>query len=136
MTKKYIKKPIPVEAIQWLGDNPFEICNFVGDDRLNMLEGWGHFFIETLEGEMRVDKGSWVIKGPFGEFWPVKEEIFKETYEEIKEEKMTLNEAITIVKGMDLQCYGEDYGDITVEAFDEALEHVLEAAWMYSDLTK
>ena len=39
--------------------------------------------IETLEGTMRANIGDWIIKGVKGEFYPVKNEIFLETYEKV-----------------------------------------------------
>lgn len=78
--KTYVKKPIPVEAIQWTGENKKEIENFCGeaawfssDEELGIL---------TLEGMMIATKGDYIIKGVDGEFYPCKEDIFKKTYEE------------------------------------------------------
>lgn len=44
------------------------------------LEG---IYIKTLEGEMRVSPGDWVIRGVQGEFYPCKPDIFEQTYDEI-----------------------------------------------------
>lgn len=41
----------------------------------------GNLFIATLEGEMRADKGDWIIKGVQGEVYPCKPDIFAATYE-------------------------------------------------------
>ena len=40
----------------------------------------GSFMIRTLEGDMRVDYGDWVIRGVAGEFYPCKPDIFNQTY--------------------------------------------------------
>lgn len=61
-TKKYIKKPVVVEAYQ-----------------LDKEE-----IIETLEGDMKANAGDYVIIGIKGEKYPCKEEIFKETYEPVE----------------------------------------------------
>lgn len=37
--------------------------------------------IETLEGAMEAEVGDWIIRGVKGEFYPIKPDIFKETYE-------------------------------------------------------
>lgn len=37
--------------------------------------------IETLEGDMRVSNGDWIVTGIKGERYPVKPEIFAETYD-------------------------------------------------------
>lgn len=40
----------------------------------------GELMIRTLEGDMRVSVGDWVILGVQGEFYPCKPDIFAETY--------------------------------------------------------
>ena len=51
-------------------------------------KGWyidpsdGSLMIRTLEGDMRVSPGDYVIKGVNGEFYPCKPDIFDKTYEE------------------------------------------------------
>ena len=41
----------------------------------------GSPFIRTLEGDMTISKGDFVIKGVNGEFYPCKPDIFEKTYE-------------------------------------------------------
>ena len=41
--------------------------------------------IETLEGDMRASKGDWIVTGVDGEQYPVKPDIFKKTYELVKD---------------------------------------------------
>lgn len=41
--------------------------------------------VKTLEGVMKLEKGDWLIRGVKGELYPCKDEIFKMTYEEVKE---------------------------------------------------
>jgi hypothetical protein len=38
--------------------------------------------IKTLEGEMKAERGDWVIRGVKGELYPCKPTVFAETYEE------------------------------------------------------
>lgn len=80
---RFVKKPVEIEAICTLDDDetllgwlrehncPFEM---VGDHAL---------VIHTLEGDMRADKGDWIIRGVQGEFYPCKPHIFVETYEPV-----------------------------------------------------
>lgn len=86
MPQLYIKKPIPVEALQWTGKNLREIIIFVGPDNLyfdeNKVEGG--LIIKTLKRESLAGIGDYIIKGPFGEFYPVEEESFNFTYERIE----------------------------------------------------
>jgi len=42
-------------------------------------------YIDTLEGIMRADPGDWIITGVKGERYPVKNDIFLLTYEEVDE---------------------------------------------------
>lgn len=76
---KFRKKPVVIEAIQFIGTNMAEIEMFVDCGRYG--EDDTHFFIKTLEGEMRADLNDWIIKGVNGEFYPCKPEIFEKTYE-------------------------------------------------------
>jgi hypothetical protein len=80
---KYRKKPVVIEAVQYDGKNFFAIRDFVGDKleiRQGHKAGW-RLFIRTLEGDMEVSVGDYVIKGVQGEFYPCKPDIFVETYE-------------------------------------------------------
>ena len=85
MIKKYRKKPVIIEAVQWLDtNNDWNAIIAMG------LKEWSpgatgskSFYIETLEGKMRVNTGDYVIKGIKGEFYPCKPDIFFNTYEEI-----------------------------------------------------
>ena len=42
--------------------------------------------ISTLEGDMIASPGDWIITGVNGEQYPCKPDIFKKTYEEVKEQ--------------------------------------------------
>lgn len=41
--------------------------------------------IKTLEGEMKVHPGDYVVRGVLGEYYPVNKEVFDKLYEEVKE---------------------------------------------------
>ena len=98
---KYMRKPIYVEAIQFTGENFDEIEAFVGNsiERATIIDGKQEiprytvqdgrqipiYYVHTLEGRMMCLPGSYIVKGPRGEVWPVKKEIFEETYERIEE---------------------------------------------------
>lgn len=78
---KYRKKPIEIEAVRYDGTNQDEIVFFVGENcRINHD---GFIFIHTLEGNMLVSEGDYVIKGVQGEFYPCKPDIFEQTYEKV-----------------------------------------------------
>lgn len=80
--KKYVKKPVEIEALQYDGRNYDEVFLFTnGASSYESIEN--RLTIPTLEGKMLVSVGDYVIKGVRGEFYPCKEEIFRETYEEV-----------------------------------------------------
>jgi hypothetical protein len=83
---KYRKLPVTIEAIQYRGDENYEeICEFVGTDLvMEYVDSEQIIIVPTLEGELRADKGDWIIKGVQGEFYPCKPDIFKETYEKVE----------------------------------------------------
>lgn len=77
--KRYTKKPVTIEAVQWTGRNISDICKFTGRDAGHLLSS-GQLFIETLEGYHRAEVGDYIIKGVKGEFYPCKPDIFALTY--------------------------------------------------------
>lgn len=83
MIKKYVKKPIEVEAVQWTGDNTDEIDEFTNRQIYENIYK-NCILIETLEGDMEALPGDYIIKDANGEFYPCKPDVFEKTYEEIK----------------------------------------------------
>lgn len=85
MIKKYVKRPITVEAVQWTGDNRRDIWDFCSLAYFNTDFESGNLklMIRTLEGVMEASEGDFIIKGIQGEFYPCKPDIFKETYDEL-----------------------------------------------------
>ena len=79
MVQKWRKKPVIIEAVQWLGSNQVEVISFCKDfariDIANKLE------IITLEGVMDASVNDYIIRGVNGEFYPCKPDIFMKTYE-------------------------------------------------------
>tara|TARA_B100001964_G_C14218916_1_gene594266 strand:- start:1744 stop:2082 length:339 start_codon:yes stop_codon:yes gene_type:complete len=111
---KYRKKPVIIEAEQWFknGDHSQDgTKRFTkGDFKGELLEGkvvryyrhhdvsgnlicehcnitmHFHGWIDTFEGGHIVCPEDWVITGIKGEHYPCKPDIFKKTYEKVKEE--------------------------------------------------
>ena len=111
----YRKKPIIITATQWFknGDHPdddvmraFEDTGLVPSEpregkivryyRHPSVPGQfpckecgktmhNHGWIDTLEGGHNVCPSDWIITGVRGEKYPIKDEIFRETYEEVQE---------------------------------------------------
>ena len=95
---KYRKKPIVVEAVQYTGDNLEEVKAFALDKIYSFVyyetkfdaDGCGAksvpmeiWAIHTLEGDMAVCVGDYIIKGVNGEYYPCKPDIFEKTYEKV-----------------------------------------------------
>lgn len=78
-----------IEAERWMGDDTAAASELL--IRLGLgqyapvLDSDGGFLINTLEGLMTASKGDWIIKGIKGEFYPIKNDIFLETYEKVEE---------------------------------------------------
>lgn len=83
---KFRKKPVVIEAVlnsAYL--KPADLHAFVGSFDSVRIEGRS-VVIATLEGEMRADKGDWIIKGVKGEIYPCKPDIFEATYEAVEDQ--------------------------------------------------
>lgn len=101
---RYKKKPIVVEAVQfincyvraieecfnevpkWLHE-AFEEQVIYRIPRID-IESQSFLRISTIEGNMDLTQGNWLIKGVKGELYPCNDEIFRMTYEEVKDEKL------------------------------------------------
>jgi hypothetical protein len=83
MAQKFKKKPVIIEAVQWTGQNQFEIMNFCKTCYLTSSGTVKDLYIDTLEGDMLANEGDYIIKGVAGEFYACKPEIFAMTYENV-----------------------------------------------------
>jgi len=82
---KYRKKPIIIEAFQEGKECPIWFTKAVDKGIVYYNEASGKLTICTLEGDMTVDKGDYIIQGVEGEIYPCKPGIFEKTYEEVVE---------------------------------------------------
>lgn len=79
---QFRKKPVVIEAVQYLSDEAtYNAIIEMGCPRIEKLAYWA---IPTLEGDMKVSHGDYVIKGVKGEFYPCKADIFEMTYERVE----------------------------------------------------
>jgi hypothetical protein len=85
--KRYRKRPVVVEAVQWTGDNFEEVLRFTGG--IGVADESG-LYISLPDWTMYAEPGSYIVKGVRGEFYPVRPLVFHETYE--PEEKDGENE--------------------------------------------
>ncbi len=87
---KYRKKPVEIEAIQFL-QNPAceaQIIDWAAEYNITILSEHNgadnsQLRIPTLEGD-HIANGGDFIKGIQGEFYPCKPDIFEETYEAVE----------------------------------------------------
>ena len=83
---KFRKKPVVIDAIQCLREqNISSVQDFVTDGSLIYNADDNEYYVKTIEGNMRVTKGDWIIRGVHGEYYPCKPEIFEKTYELVGE---------------------------------------------------
>ncbi len=83
------KKPVTVDAVLWDKTSKAQksMRDFVPPDQRRTdysecdLGECPELYIVTLEGEMHVSKGDYVIKGVQGEFYLRKPDTFKATYD-------------------------------------------------------
>ena len=83
--KSYRKKPIVIEAMQFTDASKNQCFNWVSGNRIAGRDGAGNptLTISTLEGDMVASIGDFIIRGVKGEFYPVKPDIFEQTYEAV-----------------------------------------------------
>ena len=86
---KFRKKPVIIDAIKWDGTiQTLRLLQSMGMETAlysssRRIDGIDDLSIVTLEGNHQVNDGDWIIKVTKGEFYPIKNDIFLETYERV-----------------------------------------------------
>lgn len=80
---KFRKKPVVIEAFEWTVDEVPDWWKLRSD--VNVEVDTCTALIPTLEGVMRAIPGDYIIKGVKGEIYPCKPDIFRSTYDVVKE---------------------------------------------------
>lgn len=93
---RFRKKPIVIEAVKWSGEYTDWVKLVVGNGWMSSAMAAVQYgvdgktgckiFLDTLEGQMRVEVGDYIIRGVKGEFYPCKPDIFEATYEDETEQ--------------------------------------------------
>ncbi len=96
--KKYKKRPVTIEAVKFnLTQFPVIQREFCPVLRWTLNPDWDlnpndvqptwefNCWIETLQGNMGVKPGDYIVKGTRGEFYPHKGDIFEQNYYEVQE---------------------------------------------------
>lgn len=91
MIRRYRKKPLEVEAIQYDGMNETELTDFLK----KYASGTSITFTHALSGDSRATiklpmgqtidfyNGDWLVHGVDGSIYPVKKWVFAKTYEAV-----------------------------------------------------
>lgn len=95
--QRFLKKPVEIDAMQydpafspdpiieWSSARFIEVTTErLREDDPNEFVKEKVLAIRTLEGDMVISPGDWVIRGVRGEFYPCKPDIFESTYEVVK----------------------------------------------------
>lgn len=104
--KVYRKRPVPVRAIQWTGNNAGAVSDFVGimanmdgdvstcrfllpeaiDSEGEALyhDGLARLWVEANSSWLPIEVGEWILRDRIG-FYPCKDRQFVETYDEVTE---------------------------------------------------
>ena len=83
MSRKFVKKPIVIEAFRYCFDEEPEWS--LKSAGVNHCQTHNDMWleIETLEGIMKAMPGDYIIKGIKGEIYPCKADIFEASYNEV-----------------------------------------------------
>lgn len=76
---KYRNKPVVVEAIRYEKSHVWKALDFCDELKYNPNDN--EYYIQTLDGEIKVSDGDYIVKGPKGAFCPCKEDVFLNTFE-------------------------------------------------------
>lgn len=86
---KFRKKPVVIDAIRYEGkEDNNRVINWLASLKASIgcwLVHDNEIIIPTLEGNMKVSPGDYLIRGVKGEYYPCKPDIFLATYDEVKE---------------------------------------------------
>ena len=105
---KFRKRPVIIEAMQLVGTNAethavyqwieantqgsFDpLSEEIPASGVSIDPATGFFLIATLEGVMQAKPGDWIIRDIKGEFYPIKPNVFADSYEEVSKRKPALN---------------------------------------------
>ncbi len=91
--RHYRKKPVEIRALQWTGDNATAVAAFTRGqfdvfstlDRANCddPDATAHVFDALHSTWMLAQTGDHIIEGVQGEFYPIRDEVFRATYEPV-----------------------------------------------------
>lgn len=83
MIKIACKKPLKVQVMQLTSENEYDV-NLWSNGQVRKKDD-NIYYVQCLEALAETPVGSYVVMGVKGEVWPVREDIFNETYEVLSE---------------------------------------------------
>lgn len=82
------KRPVVIRAFRYKRDPiPEWMRRLIQEGTISEVLPHGGLAIHTPEGVMYAHPGDWIVLGLKGEVYPVKHEIFMETYEEVEDDE-------------------------------------------------
>lgn len=99
MAKRYRKRPIIIEAMQWTGANSDEIRSWMvedvdGKEWFTTNDDAAHtaqLFVAANHAWLTIEQGEWVAKDSEG-YYPIKEPVFARTYEELNDDDVPVGD--------------------------------------------
>ncbi len=79
--RRYRRLPTEIEALRWTGNNFPEVEQWCGDHaKANLLRL--RLFVSANCAWVDLEPGEWIARDRHG-FYPIKDDVFIETYEEV-----------------------------------------------------
>ena len=102
MLRDYTKKPITIQAVQLTMENAEDIIKMLHADGFTEARFWtkppmraiSGIIVPTLESPHEAGFGDWIIKGVKGEYYPCKDDIFRNNHEGFDEPKTSLTDTV------------------------------------------
>ena len=122
--QRFRKKPVVVEAEQWLGTVEQKERLLAEGVIMNIPSLDGSCLVPTLEGNMTCQINDYIIKGIKGEYYPCKPDIFELTYDMDEKETLEIEvNAETLGLNPEFVEAGIEVGDtITVDAAEDNIQ--------------
>lgn len=95
--KRYRKRPVEIEAAQYLGTNVEEIQEWVGEapeggKAFGVFRAGPRLWVDANQSWLPIEEGEWIANDRHG-FYPIKNDVFTESYDPVE----TPTEVCTLV---------------------------------------
>jgi hypothetical protein len=135
MVEKYVKNPVTVHAVQWIGDNQREVRELAGNDSFDNTGASvpsGSLWVAANMKWLPIEVGEWVIRDELG-CYPCKNIMFEKLY--VKESEAGGQNLIYVLNTVKKALEG-DSNDAEHNALVEVADHfnVIYVSGGYVDL--